>query len=254
MQDSFNNLVREKRESAEKFHERLNSVAVRAYGHFSEHARRDLVLSQFLSGQPTAIADKLCALNFDDIEAALTAVIKSENYLAKGDRGRARGVRRAEYDDDSANTPTVQQVRETPPVAPQPPTYLPADQSTPNTTDEIGILIAGLDKYQVPPESREWLSTVFAGLESDADGYYDEDLTYAVLRTMAQTRGERPAPPGQKSTCFFCKRPGHRWASCYKLKDILVQNGMRPPTRPNPATKNQPATTTPKTVPTTSSN
>ena len=63
------------------------------------------VTATFSASENGSFTDGSDTTTFDDIEAVLTAVIKAENYLAKGDRSRARGARRAECDDCSLSTP-----------------------------------------------------------------------------------------------------------------------------------------------------
>ena len=229
--DDFPFLKRERKEDAEHYMERLQALAEQVFDDVTPTSRQRTVIAQFVNGQPDPIADKLCALTFNSYSEALTAVLKVESRQQRTARDRHRGTRRADIsasgyaEDDPVNEElscAMGQVTQGETLTPEQIAayYDPAD------SDTTGL--QGCDEHSVPTSSREWVAEAFQCVLSDENGLCEETAIFSVLRTTAPMKGDRPPQPGRPMVCFFCKKPGHRWMRCFRLKDVLVRNGMKP--------------------------
>ena len=76
----------------------------------------------------------------------------------------------------------------------------------------------------VKPDVRDWIRVALTTLDTEEDGHYNEDEVVNALQVAKMTRNTTQS----RGVCFFCKKPGHRFNKCFRLRDILVKNGMKP--------------------------
>lgn len=117
------------------------------------------------------------------------------------------------------------------------------ERSVPETITDEEIL----GSVAITSDAIDWVRTAISLTNTDDDGTYEEHELYHVLLTSAVAKGDTQTPRGQ---CFFCKKPGHRWMRCFRLREILTKNGMKPMSdRPNyrPPWTSKPTETTPRT-------
>jgi len=180
------------KETPEQYLRAIQDLAVRGYGDYPAEMIKDIVFRQFKLGQPDYIMDAIYMVEFRDVNHALNYVQKLES----------RPVRRKVH--------TAAARVETPD------TYDTGYDASPVSDDDGGPVVIG-------KEAILWVRRAFAYTETDDDGYYDEEELYGLLRTTAAIVDNHTP----QNICFFCRKPGHRWMKCYRLKDQLVRNGMR---------------------------
>ena len=216
LKETFSNTNRARKETAEDYLERLNTLARRAFANYPDSAIDDQILTQFVNGQPDHVQNSIIALSFNNVDEALAAVVKIDTH---SDRTRRAGVRRFEHDNHSPTTGGAQC---------RCMTSNDQHNSTSSTDNDNTVNYDSYCYYDIPTDiptdSRDWLTNALNNADTEDDGRYDEDSLYSVLRIAALAKNETSTAAGR---CFFCKRPGHRWSKCFKLRDILIKNGMK---------------------------
>ena len=216
----FKNALRKKDESARAFADRLRKIARKAFPLYEEVATELRVLEQFQDGQMQHVKEMLAHHEFRTMNECILAVTRYEDK-ARGyglhrnvdtprhDPDRAQGARRA--DDSYENTWYADATK----------THVPPE-------DDLNVLIRRMcDK---------WVDPALAEVTFDENGMFNDEEIFSILQTNVD-----PSTPA--SSCFFCKKRGHGWRKCFRLRNILQANGMKgngpfpANTRANPTTK-----------------
>jgi len=190
--------LRKNQETAEQYLDEIQNMARRAYVEYPEKLLKEQVLRVFLAGQQKYIQDIMISTDFTSIEQALTTVIRIETAKAREPPPK----RQNRYMQVHEGKPEQYEMRQT---------YHEREPVE--------------EEYQEPELDMDWVNNVFALADSDSDGRYDSEEIHVLLR-MASVPMDKSTAQG---ICFFCKRPGHRWTKCFRLRDILTRNGMKPP-------------------------
>lgn len=216
----FDNRTRTSRETPDEYLRVLQTLVLRGYGHYPRELQEEQLLKRFVAGQPERVRRAVATHAFESANEALNSVIQFEaipSSIARND-DRRRGEqqprrtwqRRAEYPDELPDY-----------VQPECPEVY---ENIPDDTPEGGD---------------SWVDVALGYVDTCEDGTFEEDSIHTILRVTAG--GNDSKFVGQ---CYYCKRNGHGWTRCFKLRDILVKNGMKP-YKPTPSPRNA-GTTTPK--------
>lgn len=218
----FDHRARTDKETPEQYLRELQKLAIRAYGHYSRELREEQLLKRFTEGQSNDVRRAIATHSFDSVSDALIAVIQYEAIPAsRGHRDddkrrnspptRRPWNRRAEVQDHDGQRDTIYD-----------------DEPERDEGEHIDNPLGGGDA---------WAYDALAMVDADEDGRFDESMMYTVLKVTARTA---------KFTgkCYYCKREGHGWTRCFKLRDLLVKNGMKPAPRPDQTPRS--VNTTPK--------
>jgi len=181
------------KEAPEQYLRVLQDLAARAYGDYPAEMVKDIVFRQFKQGQPDYISDAIYMVEFRDVGHALNYVQKLE----------ARPVRRRVH--TAAARVDIPEL------------YDEGHDKTLLSPKSEGV------PAKIEEEATLWVRRAFAYIETDEGGYYDEEELYGLLRTTAATV-DNLTP---QNICFFCRKPGHRWMKCFRLREQLVRNGMK---------------------------
>ena len=222
LRENFPMTKRNRKETAEEFLVRLTQTANRAFTGYTENLLDEIVRTAFIKGQNDTVQNSLAVAHDADVNALLAMVIRLESMQAEKVRRTPIAVHRvvsthsSDADDEqSAAVHLAETSRYNPPETSR---YFPTN------TDE---------RYQpnplappiIAPEVQEWVELALAATVTEGDGSYEEVAVYRVLQATATAKYEKT--PGR--ACFFCKKGGHMWTKCFRLRDILVENGMRKP-------------------------
>ena len=218
--EEFRYIQREKRETAQEYLQRVKNCANRAFAAWSEEAVDEMARERFLHGQPAEIGDRLIGHVFSTIEDILLAVVGIEAAL---NRARSRRDRRyvgtiggseSWSDDDKYSRRYVGAGGG-------------ADVVCWPEEDKRGYnsRYRGYDssESEYDLDDRAFVAEALSAVPCYRDGSFEEEHAIQVLEAKIDKLGN------QKGVCFFCKRSGHRWMTCYRLRDILMRNGMRDP-------------------------
>ena len=221
LRDRFLTCKRDYRESATAFLHRVQDLADRAFddGAIASSYRDEQILRVFIRGQPERLANMLLQTDFANVESALRVVINQEEQQVSQKRNSGRSL---SYRDD----------------------YTPRRERPRFRTRQLESF-DDIDEDSAP-EDVDIVADVMSIVSPDDDGHFEEGEAYNIIEVLTKTR------PGlnSKEKCFFCQYSGHRWAKCFKLRDILEKHGMRrrprPPRRPGDATVTSVPNSTPK--------
>ena len=189
--------ARHPKESADKYLRILQDLASRAYGNESISSQKDHVFRAFIDGQPENIADALYMTEFRDVNHALAQVEKFESRPIRRKRAHAAKVHVETPDNydrfETASTVSTNSDREEP------------IRTIVDETPDI------------------WVRRTMSLIDTDDEGYYEEQELYTLLRITSAPNDKL----SEKFICFYCRKPGHRWGKCFRLRDVLIKNGMK---------------------------
>ena len=73
----------------------------------------------------------------------------------------------------------------------------------------------------------EWVYPSIQNVQVAEDGSFDEDEIYRILQANGDIVDNEATNTSRCSICFYCKKNGHTWRGCFRLRNILMQNGMK---------------------------
>ena len=73
-------------------------------------------------------------------------------------------------------------------------------------------------------ENIRWLNDALEMVDQNEEGAFCESEIMLILQASITDADAKKRDAGP---CYFCKRKGHSWRKCYKLRNILKQNGMQ---------------------------
>ena len=73
-------------------------------------------------------------------------------------------------------------------------------------------------------ESIRWVNHALESVVHDDNGEFEEE---AVMLVLQATATKKDSKSGSAGPCYFCKLKGHSWRKCFKLRNILRENGMK---------------------------
>jgi len=195
VKDMLRNRARTTKESAEEYLQVLKTLARRGYPTYPEEIRDEMVLQAFRKGQPQYIQDAMFPLNCSNLSKALAAVLRIEMYKSNSNTRRHARVAQINESWETAGF------------------------------DQDPTFTAGVKEVTMDSDVTDgmWIENAFAMAECDDEGRYETEEIYGILRIAAVANDKLSA----QGICYFCKKPGHRWNKCFRLRDILVKNGMR---------------------------
>ena len=190
-------------EGAHEYSLVLRELAHKAYPRMDHESLEQLVLDQFVKGQPTYIRFALASGCHTHLERAVATAIQLEAYArdpAVPTPPATSGNRR----DRSANTRAGWGYNQ-PPAHPR---DWPGLEFAPGPQ-----ITSAYQTETVEPEAPEDISASLAEVISDMAG-----LEFSGLATSQAT---------QASVCYFCGDPGHYWMKCPALLRKLRERGFK---------------------------
>ena len=187
----------------------LRDLAGKAYPRMDHESLEQLVMDQFLRGQPAYVRFALASGSHKELETAVAAAIQIEAYArdpATPEPGKQHGGRRGNQQQPAVAAQTGWGPPGATPFAwpgfgtgPDPPTVSTSQAET------VGPMDSAEDPY-------EPLADVISQLmELDFSGN-------AQCNAAGQQFGQRP--------CYYCGKPGHFWMKCRALIEKLRERGF----------------------------
>jgi len=201
----FSKTVRQKDESARDYLDRLQAMGAQAFADYDKVNRDKRILEQFVNGQDPRIKMMLAGCDVSTLHGALQRVSQMEeairssggqdpnSFTPYGYNKKARKV--------ALNKGKPKHVRE-------------CDESD-STSSQEDI-----------EDSARWLDNALDIVEHDEEGMFQESDVYLVLQAATPSPKSKRGR-GVNGPCFYCKRAGHGWRTCYKLRNVLRENGMK---------------------------
>ena len=217
IRELFSMSERGRKERPEAFLQRLRLKAMKAFDRYPTDLRDEIIIKTFIAGQPPAIKSQFAWHRFATEAEALSAVVRAESFV---EQERHIDARRSQ--EGAKNSPRARRRRAAARVAPVDDEASDSDLLQDDYDDDIWL------PENVRPEVGTWIRTALTSIETEEDGHYDEDETFKALQAATTLNPEKRA----MGICFFCKKPGHRFNKCFRLRDILIKNGMNPNSRP----------------------
>lgn len=210
---------RKKNETVQEYANALRDLAGRAYAHYPEDIRNERLVDRFIQGQPKFIRWGVASSHQTSISEAMSAVIRVEQALNTSDEESMLPSQLLDKGRRGMETETVR------------------DTAIAGLVSVISQLTGKVQQLQtgggdlearsaseIPWEAMEWARAAIMTVGTERDGLFDEEDVFSVL--LARKSGNEVVKNG-RSVCYFCRSPGHRWMTCFKLRDLLRANGMR---------------------------
>ena len=82
------------------------------------------------------------------------------------------------------------------------------------------------DDNLLETDNVRWLMNALNDISCDEIGHFGEAEVFSILQSSTE-KPNTARGKGNNGPCYFCKREGHGWRRCYRLRNLLRKNGKK---------------------------
>ena len=82
------------------------------------------------------------------------------------------------------------------------------------------------EEHHYREENICWVDNALDMIPCDEEGQFAEEEMMLILQASVSNPRDKGGN-GASGPCYFCKLQGHGWRRCFKLHNLLQQNGMK---------------------------
>ena len=195
----FKNAKRQKDEDVRDFLDRLKTLATKAFPGHPKRVVDERLLEQFIDGQDPRIKWMTAGYDLPNIDVALKKIVQVEESF------KSTGISDPASFSPYGYNKRSRMVDVTPPI-----------QKGEDTSDD----------NLLETDNVRWLMDALNDISCDEIGHFEETEVFTILQSSTD-RPNTARGKGNNGPCYFCKREGHGWRRCYRLRNLLRKNGMK---------------------------